>query len=303
MPFNTPENLAWLKMQCGFLGNDNALSHLPKEFHNVTKWRIPPNDAIKQVTQHFVGEQSWGPNECIGKPYTKCLDNLTQLQALASKAGQEHFHLITNEASGDKISYPPALSAHEMVWPENKSDDTDDELPYNIENWPEMMENGSLWDLLNKAMAGFTIHPIDVYHQIVLSTTYETLEPTQLEEALDCAVVKVNFNLIHHTIFDRQTSTTFNSCVACIVDIVICKLNTPPEHTNKHKRGCGPARESPWTLNLETSLPVASSPTDDSSPNVKCTKHIPQQETSPTDTASISSKKDKRAREKQLYNA
>jgi hypothetical protein len=62
----------------------------PNGGYHPSHYKYNPDDMIKQVTQHFWGEQPWGPNEFIGQLYTKSIHNLTRLPSLASKLGQPH---------------------------------------------------------------------------------------------------------------------------------------------------------------------------------------------------------------------
>jgi hypothetical protein len=120
------------------------------------------------------------------------------------------------------------------------------ETDYTVASWPAATGKNSLRDLLDKSSGNFHISPFEVYRQIVLDDKYEVVQPTDYEDALDEALVRVNFNLIHHTVYDKKTQVNFNSCVARIVDVVICKPKAPVSTISGSKRKQGPARDSPW---------------------------------------------------------
>jgi hypothetical protein len=144
--FNAPANLAWLATQRGFMANDTLLSDViwrdfkdgsaklcfkdlrdpallhmyvsvsPKNMHvtpnknyHFSHNKSTPNDTLKNVTQHFLGEQPWGNNELMGKHFPTAVANLARIHALAGTPSQERRNLITHEASGDKVKFSVKL--------------------------------------------------------------------------------------------------------------------------------------------------------------------------------------------------
>jgi hypothetical protein len=104
---------------------------------------------------------------------------------------------------------------------------------------------GLLRDALNNVTARFIVTPFPCYRQVILDEEYERVDPAHYEDALDQALVRINFNLIHRRVYDKSIQRPFNSCVARIVDVVICKPRDPPLLLTKRKLNDGPSREHP----------------------------------------------------------
>ena len=117
-----------------------------------------------------------------------------------------------------------------------------------MSSWPATTGTDSLRTLLDSSPTQFIPVPFALYKQQVLNEKYERVsDPTEYMTSLEQALVRVNFNLFHWTIHDKEGGEMFNSCVARIVDVVVCKSFTPTPAAPKQKRDDSPSRETPWT--------------------------------------------------------